>query len=55
MNWLPINQRFIKFVTATVFKFVQNKCPAFMNDVFRPAENMRINTRKSFLKLNYPF
>ena len=54
MNWLPINQRFIKFVTATVFKFVQNKCPAYMNDVFGPAENMRINTRNSFLKLNHP-
>ena len=26
-----------------------------MNVVFRPAENMRINTRNSFLKLNHPF
>ena len=26
-----------------------------MNEVFRPAENMRINTRNSFLKLNHPF
>ena len=26
-----------------------------MNEVFRPAENMRINTRNSILKLNHPF
>ena len=26
-----------------------------MNEVSRPAENMRINTRNSFLKLNHPF
>ena len=26
-----------------------------MNEVFRPAENMRINMRKNFLKLDNPF
>ena len=26
-----------------------------MNEVFRPSENMRINTRNSYLKLNHPF
>ena len=26
-----------------------------MNEVFRPAENMRINTKNSFRKLNHPF
>ena len=55
LNWLQINQRFQLCVTSTVFKFAQNKCPAYMNEVFRPAENMRINTRNSFLKLNHPF
>ena len=55
LNWLPINQRFQQCVTSTVFKFVQNKCPAYMNEVFRSAENMRINTRNTSLKLNHPF
>ena len=55
LKWLPINQRFQQCVTSAIFKFVQNKCPAYMNEVFRPAENMRINTRNSFLKLNHPF
>ena len=26
-----------------------------MNEVFRPAENIRINTRNSCFKLNHPF
>ena len=37
------------------FKFVQNKSAAYMHEVFRSAENMRINMRNSFLKLNHPF
>ena len=55
LNWLPTNQRFKQCVTSTVFKFVQNKFPSYENEVFRPAENIRINTRNSFLKLNHPF
>ena len=50
-----LNQRLQQCVTSTVFKFVQRKCPANTNEVFRPAENMKINTRNSFLKLNHPF
>ena len=55
LNWLPTNQRFKQCVTSTVFKFVQNKFPSYENEVFRPAENIRINKRNSFLKLNHPF
>ena len=55
LKWLPINQKFEQCVTSIVFKFVQNKCLAYMNEVFRPAENIRINTRNSYLKLRHPF
>ena len=48
LNWLPVNQWLKQCVTSTVFKFVQNKCPAYMDKVFRPAENIRINTRSSY-------
>ena len=41
LNWLPINQRFKQCVISAVFKFAQNNCPAYMNEVFRPAENIR--------------
>ena len=55
MNWLPINQRFKQCFTSSVFKFVQNKCPAYMNEVFRLAENKTLNKRSSYLKLSHPF
>ena len=54
LNWLPINERFKQSVTSTVFKFVQNLCPAYKNGVFIQAENIRINMRNSYLKLNHP-
>ena len=54
LNRLQINQRFKQCVTSTVFKFVQNKYPTYMNEFFRPAENIRINTRNSDLKLSHP-
>ena len=50
LNWLPINQRFKQCDNSTVFKFVQSKCPAYMNEIFRPTENIRINIRNSYLK-----
>ena len=33
----------------------QNKSPAYKNEVFRPAQNTRINTRNSYFKLSRPF
>ena len=36
-------------------QFVQNKCPAYMNEVFRLAENITINMRNNYLKLSHPF
>ena len=48
------NEHFEK-LNSTVFKLIQNKCPSYMNEVFRPTENIRINTRNSYLKLNHPF
>ena len=48
------NSKVQKCFTCTVFKFAQNKCLTYMNKVFRPAENIRINTRNSYLKLKHP-
>ena len=55
MNWLPTNQKFKQCVVSTVLTLVQNKCPAYMNKVYRPAENIRVNTRNNYLKLPHSF
>ena len=54
LNWVPINERFKQSVTPTVFKFVQSLCPAYKNGVFSQFENIRINRKNSYLKLNHP-
>ena len=53
LNWPPTNQRFKQGVTTTVFKFVQNKCSSFLNEIFRPTENIRTNTKNSYLKSHF--
>ena len=35
--------------------YVKNKCPFYINEVFRSAGKIRINTENSYRKLNYPF
>ena len=50
LNWLLTNLRFKQGVATTVFKFVQNKCSAYTNEIFRSTENIRMNTRNGYLK-----
>ena len=49
--------RFCKVQAICYFylNVVQNKCAAYMNEVFRQAETIRINTRNKYLKSNHPF
>ena len=54
INWLPINDRFEQCISSTTFKFFNNRSPAYMNDVFKPAGHPITNTRASFLKLIQP-
>ena len=54
INWLPINDRFEQCISSTTFKFFNNRSPAYMNDVFKPAGHPITNTRASFLKLIEP-
>ena len=53
VNWPLINQRYKQWATSATLKSAQNSL-AYMN-VFRPGENIRINTSISYLKLNHPF
>ena len=55
LNWLSIIHSFKQCITSTVFRFAQNKCPAYLNEVFRQTEIIRVNATNSYLKLNNPF
>ena len=54
ITWFPRNNRFEQYISSTTFKFFNNRSPAYMNDVFKPAGHRITNTRASFLKLIQP-
>ena len=54
INWLPINNCFEQCISSTTFNFFNNRSPAYMNDVLKPAGHPITNTRASFLKLIQP-
>ena len=55
LNWLPVNERFNQCINSFVFKYVNNQCPNYLNDVFPTAPGNNIQTRGSFLTLKCPF
>ena len=55
LNWLPIAERFNQCINSIVFKYVNNQCSNYLNEVFQTALENNIQTRGSFLKLTCPF
>ena len=55
LNWLSVTERFNLYINSIVFKYVNNQCPNYLNAVFQTAPENNIQTRRSFLKLKYPF
>ena len=55
LNWLPVTERFNQCINSIVFKYVNNQCPNYLNEVFQSAPENNIRTRGSFFKLKCPF
>ena len=55
LNWLPVTERFSQCINSIVFKYVNDQCPKYLNEVFQTAPESNIQTRRSFLKLKCPF
>ena len=55
INWLPDNKRVHQCKNAITFKFVNNVCPHYLNDVYEYASQCRIEPRSNFAKLKVPF
>ena len=55
INWLPVYQRVRQSLTVTVFKYVSNACPYYMEEVFEYASQGRISSRNNHAKLKDPF
>ena len=55
LTWLPVTERFNQCIDSIVFKYVNNQCPNYLNEVFQTAPKNNIQTRGSFLKLKCLF
>ena len=55
LNWLPVTERFNQCINSVVFKYVNNQCPNYLNEVFQTAPENNNQTRGSFLKIKCPF
>ena len=53
LNWLPVTERFNQCINSIVFKYVNDQCPNYLNEVFQTAPENNIQTRGSFLKLKW--
>ena len=55
LNWLPVTERFKQCINSIAFKYVNDQCPNYLNQVFQTAPENNIQTRGSFLKSKCPF
>ena len=50
-----MTERFNQCIISLAFKYADNQCPNYLNEVFQTAPENNIQTRGSFLKLKCPF
>ena len=55
IKWLPIKERVHQWINAITFKFVNNNCPIYLNEVFKFAPHCRTDTKNSFANLKHLF
>ena len=55
INWLPVYKRVHQCINAITFKFVNNACPHYLNEVYEYAPLCRIESRRNFAKLKFSF
>ena len=55
LNRLPAKDRFNQSINSIVFKYFNNQCPGYLNEVFELACLNNLRRRNSYLKLICPF
>ena len=51
INWFPIKERFNQCVNSIAFKFFDNQCPHYLNEVFMKAPKSSSLLRNSYKNL----
>ena len=55
LNWLNVHDRYLPFIVSDIFKFHNNQCPDYFNEVFCPVYDNEVATRCCNKKLKLPF
>ena len=55
INWLPIKERYNQCVNSIAFKYFDNQCPHYLNEVFMKASESSSSLRNSYQKLQETF
>ena len=42
LNWLNVNDIYLQFIVFDIFKFYNNQCPDYFNEVFCPVDDNRV-------------
>ena len=54
IKWLPVSERFNQHICSNAFNFLNENCPLYLHDLYKPSGQDKINIRFSFLKLQHP-
>ena len=54
INWLPIKETYNQCVNSIAFKYFDNQCPHYLNEVFMKAPESSSLLRSSYQKLQQP-
>ena len=55
LNWLNVHDRYLQFIVFDIFRFCNNQCPNYFNEVFWPVDDNGLATRSCNKKLKLPF
>ena len=55
INWLPIKERYNQCVNSIAFKYFDNQCPHYLNEVFITVAESSLSLRNSYQKRQQSF
>ena len=55
LNLLNVHDRYLKLIVSDIFKFQNDQCPDYFDEIFCPVGKNGVTTRSSNKKLNLPF
>ena len=55
ISWLPIKERYNQCVNSIAFKYFDDQCPHYLNEIFMKAPKSSSSLRNSYRKLQQPF